>query len=57
VLGHLLRVTELTAHAGDVILIHPLVLHARPVNAGTAPRLLLNKDLHVQDARRSADAR
>ena len=50
VLGHPLRVTELTARAGDVILIHPLVLHTCPVNAGTAPRLLLNKDLYLRDA-------
>jgi hypothetical protein len=56
VLGHPLHVAELTASAGDVILIHPLVLHTRPVNAGTAPRLLLNKDLYLRDARRSADA-
>ncbi|HZN14082.1 MAG TPA: phytanoyl-CoA dioxygenase family protein [Acidimicrobiales bacterium] len=41
-----LRVVELTAMAGDVILIHPLVLHTRPTNAGTYPRLLLNKDLY-----------
>ena len=46
VLGHGLRVVELTADAGDVILIHPLVLHTRPTNAGTAPRILLNKDLY-----------
>ena len=43
-----LRVVELTATAGDVILIHPLVLHARPTNAGTQPRFLLNKDLSLK---------
>jgi hypothetical protein len=41
-----LRVIELTARTGDVILIHPQVLHTRPTNAGTAPRFLLNKDLY-----------
>lgn len=41
------QVVELTATAGDVILIHPLVLHTRPTNAGTQPRFLLNKDLYL----------
>ncbi len=44
-LGIPVRVVELTAAAGDVILIHPLLLHARPTNTGHAPRFLLNKDL------------
>jgi len=48
VLGVPLRVVELTAEAGDVILIHPLVLHTRPTNAGTQPRFLLNKDLYLK---------
>ncbi len=47
VLGHPLRVVELTADPGDVILMHPLTLHTRPVNAGSAPRLLLNKDIYA----------
>jgi hypothetical protein len=47
VFGHEVRVVELTACAGDVILIDPLVLHTRPTNAGTQPRFLLNKDLYV----------
>ncbi|MGZ4729418.1 MAG: hypothetical protein ACXWB2_17025, partial [Acidimicrobiales bacterium] len=50
VLGHPLRVVELTALAGDVILIHPLVLHTRPTNAGTRPRFLLNKDLYARSS-------
>jgi hypothetical protein len=50
VLGVPVRVTELTADAGDVILIHPLLLHARPTNAGTRPRFLLNKDLRTRTA-------
>jgi len=41
------QVVELTATAGEVILMHPLMLHARPVNAGRAPRFLLNKDLYA----------
>ena len=47
VLGVPFRVVELTANAGDVILIHPLVLHTRPTNAGAQPRFLLNKDLYL----------
>lgn len=46
VLGFRVRVIENTARAGDVLLMHPLTLHTRPVNAGTAPRFLLNKDLY-----------
>jgi hypothetical protein len=47
VLGAPCRVVELTATAGDVVLIHPLVLHTRPTNAGSAPRFMLNKDLYA----------
>lgn len=46
VLGHPVRVVENTAAPGDVILMHPLTLHTRPTNAGSEPRLLLNKDLY-----------
>jgi hypothetical protein len=46
VLGHPVRVVENTAELGDVLLMHPLVLHSRPTNAGTEPRLVLNKDLY-----------
>lgn len=42
-----LRVAELTATAGEVILMHPLMLHTRPTNAGAYPRFLLNKDLYL----------
>lgn len=49
VLGHPVRVVENTAEPGDVILMHPLTLHTRPTNAGTEPRLLLNKDLYPAD--------
>jgi hypothetical protein len=42
------QVVKLTASAGDVILIHPLLLHTRPTNAGTQLRFLLNKDLSVR---------
>jgi hypothetical protein len=44
--GVRVRVVELTATAGDVVLMHPLLLHSRPTNAGRAPRFLLNKDLY-----------
>ena len=43
-----LQVLENTAEAGEVILMHPLLLHAPPVaHVGTMPRFLLNKDLFV----------
>jgi hypothetical protein len=42
-----LQVLENTAAAGDVILMHPLLLHAPPTtHLGTMPRFLLNKDLY-----------
>jgi hypothetical protein len=37
-----LRVVENTGRAGDVILLHPLVLHVAAPNAGTGPRFLLS---------------
>jgi hypothetical protein len=37
-----LRVVENTGAAGDVILLHPLVLHVAAPNAGTEPRFLLS---------------
>jgi ectoine hydroxylase-related dioxygenase (phytanoyl-CoA dioxygenase family) len=37
-----LRVVENTGMAGDVILLHPLVLHVATSNTGTAPRFLLS---------------
>jgi hypothetical protein len=43
-----LQVLENTATAGDVILMHPLLLHAPPgAHLGSAPRFLLNKDLQL----------
>ena len=43
-----LRVSENTATAGDVILMHPLLLHAPPAaHVGTSPRFLLNKDIFL----------
>src|SRR4051794_20760343 len=43
-----LQVVENTAAAGDVILMHPLLLHAPPAaHTGTQPRFLLNKDIHL----------
>jgi len=44
--GIRLQVVENTAQAGDVILMHSLLLHAPPAaHCGTEPRFLLNKDL------------
>ena len=37
-----LQVVENTGAAGDVILLHPLVLHVAAPNAGTEPRFLLS---------------
>jgi hypothetical protein len=46
--GALLQVLENTATAGDVILMHPLLLHAPPTtHLGSAPRFLLNKDIYL----------
>lgn len=43
-----LRVLENTATAGDVFLMHPLLLHAPPTtHLGSAPRFLLNKDIYL----------
>jgi hypothetical protein len=43
-----LQARENTAEAGDVILMHPLLLHAPPVaHLGTQPRFVLNKDIYV----------
>jgi len=43
-----LQVLENTATAGDVLLMHPLLLHAPPTaHLGTAPRFLLNKDIYL----------
>ena len=40
--GMLLRVVENTGTAGDVILLHPLVLHVATSNNGRSPRFLLS---------------
>ena len=43
-----LQAVENTAEAGDVILMHPLLLHAAPVaRLGSRPRFVLNKDIHL----------
>lgn len=43
-----LQVLENTASAGDVILMHPLLLHAPPTtHLGRTPRFLLNKDIYL----------
>jgi hypothetical protein len=40
--GISLQVVENTGAAGDVILLHPLVLHVATPNKGNAPRFLLS---------------
>ena len=43
-----LRVVENIATAGDVILMHPLLLHAAPTaHLGDQPRFLLNQDIRL----------
>ena len=43
-----LQAVENTAEAGDVILMHPLLLHAAPVaHLGSRPRFVLNKDIYL----------
>jgi hypothetical protein len=43
-----LQVLENTATSGDVILMHPLLLHAPPTaHLGSDPRFLLNKDIYL----------
>ena len=43
-----LQVLENTGTAGDVILMHPLLLHAPPTtHLGSAPRFLMNKDIQL----------
>lgn len=37
-----LQVIENTGAAGDIILLHPLVLHVASANTGRVPRLLLS---------------
>jgi ectoine hydroxylase-related dioxygenase (phytanoyl-CoA dioxygenase family) len=37
-----LRVTENTGAAGDVILLHPLMMHVAARNTGSGPRFLLS---------------
>jgi ectoine hydroxylase-related dioxygenase (phytanoyl-CoA dioxygenase family) len=44
-----LQVVENTGEAGDVILLHPLVLHVAAPNAGTQPRLLLSGGVTTDD--------
>jgi hypothetical protein len=43
-----LQVLENTASPGEVILMHPLLLHAPPTaHLGNRPRFLLNKDIYL----------
>ena len=37
-----MRVVEMTGEAGDVILAHPLMLHAPVANCSTMPRIVLS---------------
>jgi hypothetical protein len=47
--GVSLRVAELTGEAGDVILAHPWLLHARAPHVARAPRMVRSKDLYRGD--------
>ena len=48
--GVRVRVVELTGRAGDVVLVHPSVLHARPVNCHDTSRFMLVKDIPARGA-------
>jgi hypothetical protein len=41
-----LKVVELTGMQGDVMIMHPCVLHAAAKNCGSQPRLVLRQDIH-----------
>lgn len=41
------RVVELSGEAGDVIVVHPWLLHASSPNAGRAPRLMRVQRIHL----------
>ncbi len=46
-----LQVVEATGAAGDVIVLHPLALHAAAPNNGAAPRFMLSGGVTTQLAR------
>ena len=46
--GQTVRVEELCAAPGDVILMHPWLLHAAAPNAGDRPRFMLGKDIYAE---------
>jgi ectoine hydroxylase-related dioxygenase (phytanoyl-CoA dioxygenase family) len=41
-----LRVVELTGDPGDVILMHPVMMHAGSVNCSSSPRLVLSTTVY-----------
>jgi hypothetical protein len=43
--GLRVRVVELHGEAGDLLLVHPSVLHCRPPHPGPTPRFMLSKDI------------
>jgi hypothetical protein len=44
--GNLVRVVELTGEPGDVVFLHPLLLHAAAPNRGTRPRMMATGGLY-----------
>ncbi len=48
--GVSLRVVEATGEAGDVIVMHPWMLHAVSPNCGARPRIALTERIHVREA-------
>ncbi|MGH9891088.1 MAG: hypothetical protein ACREA0_03720, partial [bacterium] len=46
-----MRVVEVTGNAGDIVLVHPWLLHVRPVNGRSKPHFLLAKDLRRRASR------
>jgi Phytanoyl-CoA dioxygenase (PhyH) len=49
--GQPVRVEELCADQGDVILMHPWLLHAAAPNASDRPRFMLGKDIYAEAVR------
>lgn len=50
--GATVRVVELTGEPGDVILMHPWLLHAPSPNCGTAPRIMIGHSVYRADRQR-----
>lgn len=52
--GVSLRVVEATGDAGDVMVMHPWLLHAVSPNCGARPRIALTERIHESDRAQAA---